>query len=353
MKAFLQSHWKLVLAVNVVLGGSFWLGFLSDLSLRGTLSDILFPPFIMIFAIITLGALPIEKRKFGGLAYIPSCGGGCLYLFMGFIMLIPPFTLAFLFGASEIADEVRIQQIAAPNNIDFAEVYFRPVGAYTGGSGRIHVRVVNKYIPFVERDIYTGKTYTADEKTTNYVQWLDDNTLYVSETDNQISIGSIKPELPSLAVVPLMIVGFIQGQIRESQLTAPLRNIPIYPARPENESTSYWDVEKTSERIYFLPQAQIKEVYDWHLSNLSKQPWEMIDTQTVLNSDPAYQGYNTYVYCITALKHDGNQTTVYYFEIAKLHALLEPDYRLIDPDLWDVRVIVATPNPDSIYCWSK
>ena len=353
MKALLQSHWNLVLAVNLLLGIAFWFGFLSDLSLRGTLSDILFPPFILTFAIITLGTLPTEKRKLGRLAYIPSCSGGCLSLLMGLIMLIPPFTLAFLFGVSEIKGEVRIQQIASPNNIDFAEVYFRPVGAYTGGSGRIYVRVVNRYMPFIERDIYAGKTHTADEKTTNYVRWLDNNTLYVSETDKKISIGSVQPELPSLAVVPLMIVGFIQGQIRESQLTAPLRDVPIYPARTENESTSYWDIEKTSERIYFLPQAQIKEVYDWYLSNLSKLPWEMTDTQIALNSDPAYQGYNAYVYCITALKHDSNQSTVYYFEIAELHRLLEPDYRLIDPDLWDVRVIVATPNPDSIYCWLK
>ncbi len=351
MKAFLQSHWKLVLVANLLLGVSLWFGFFTNLSLRGTLSDILFPAFTTIFAVTTLGALPTEKRKFGGLAYIPSCGGGCLYLFMGFIMLIPPFTLAFLFGASEIANEVRVQQIASPNHTDFAEVYFRPVGAYTGGSGRIYIRVVNKYMPFVERDIYAGKTHTSDGKTTNYVKWLDENTLYISEVDKQISVGSIQPELPSLAIVPLMIVGFIQGQIRESQLTAPLDDIPIYPTRRENESTSYWDVEKTSERIYFLPQAQIEKVYDWHLSNLSKSPWEIINSQIVPDSDPIYQGYN--IYCITAQKSDGNHTTIYYFEIAELHKLLEPDYRLLDPDLWDVRVIVATPNPDSIYCWLK
>lgn len=353
MKVFLRSHWKLVLTINLLLGIALWLSFFINVSLRGTISDILFPPIVAFFALLTLGALPSEKRKIGIFAYFPSFGGGCLYLLMGLIMIIPPFTLAFLFGASEIADEVRIQQIASPNNIDFAEIYFRPVGAYTGGSGRIYIRIVNKYVPFIERDVYAGKTYMADEKTTNYVQWLDDNTLYVSETDEKVSIGGVKPKIPTMAIVPLMIVGFIQNQIKESQLTAPLNDIPIYSGRRDNESTSYWEVEKTSERIYFLPQGQIDEVYDWYQKNLSKSPWEIIDKQIVPNSDPAYQGYDTYVYCITALKRDSNQTTTYYFEIAELHGLLEPDYRLIDPNVWDVRVIAATPNPDSIYCWLK
>src|ERR671925_786499 len=100
MKAFLQSHWKLALGINLLLGVALWLGFFTDISLRGTIPDILFPPFVIIFALITVGAIPPEKRKFGRLALIPSCSGGCLYLLMGFIMLIPPLTLAFLFGAS-------------------------------------------------------------------------------------------------------------------------------------------------------------------------------------------------------------------------------------------------------------
>jgi len=353
MKIYLQSHWKLILVLNLILGIALWFGSFTDVSLRGTIPDILFPPFVTVLALITLGALPAEKKKLGVLAYIPSFSGGCLYLLMGFIMIVPPFTLAFLFGASEIADEVRIQQVASPNNLEFADVYFRPVGAYTGGSGRIYIRVVNKFLPFIERDVYTAKTYTVDEKTTDYVKWLDNITLYISDTDQQINIGGVKPELPSLAFIPLMIAELVQGQIRESQLTAPLNNVPVYPAKREHESTSYWDIPQTSERIYFLPQAQIKEVYDWHLSSLSEQSWEITDSQIVPNTDPTYQGQNAYVYCITALKRDDNLSTIYYFEIAELYTLLEPDYSSINPDLWDVRVIVATPNPDSIYCWLK
>jgi hypothetical protein len=161
-------------------------------------------------------------------------------------------------------NEVRIQKIESPNQINIAEVYFRPVGAYTGGSGKIYIRVTNKYVPFFERDVYSGKTYTANEDTTNYISWIDNNTLYVAENDEKISIGEIKPETPTIAVAPLMIAGLIQNQIEESQLTAPLQDIPIYPAVRNHESTSYWDIKKTSERIYFLSKGDLEEVYDWH-----------------------------------------------------------------------------------------
>lgn len=351
MKAFLQSHWKLVPGINLLLGVALWFGSFTDISLRGTIPDILFPPFVAVLALISLGIIPTEKKKFGMLANIPSVGGGCLYMLMAFIMLAPPFTLAFLFDASEIAGEVRIQQIASPNNINFAEVYFRPVGAYTGGNGRIYIRVVNKYIPVIERDIYAGKTHTADEKTTNYVQWLDKNTLYIAETGERMSIGNIKSELPSIAFVPIMVAGFIQGQVKESQLTAPLRDIPIYPAMIEHESTSYWDVLKTGERIYLLPESHIKQVYDWYLSNLSEAPWEIIDSQTTPYpySDPIYEGHDAY--CITAQKHDGNQITIYYFEISEDYGP-GPDINP-KPASWNVRVIASTPNPDGTVCWLK
>lgn len=352
MKAFLQSHWKLVLGVNLLLGVVLWIVFLTDVSLRGTIPDILFPPATALFALLTLGALS-AKRKIGIFAYIPSFGGGCLYLFMGLIMIVPPFTLAFLFGADEIANEVRIQKIESPNQINIAEVYFRPVGAYTGGSGKIYIRVTNKYIPFFERDIFSGKTYAANEDTTNYASWIDDNTLYITENDEKINIRESKPEIPTIAVVPLMSMGIIQNQIEESQLTAPLQDIPIYPAVRNHESIRYWDFKKTSERIYFLSQGDLEEVYDWHISNLAKSPWKILDVQIVPNDDPAYEGYNKNAYCITAQKNDNGQETIYYFEIFQLHELLEPDYESIDPNIWDVRVIVTTPNPDSIYCWLK
>lgn len=353
MKVFLQSHWKLVLGINLLLGITLWFGFFTDVSLRGTIPDILFPPLVAIIAMKTLEIIPLERKSISKLGLSPSFIGGCLFLLMGCFMLIPPFTLGFLFGVSEITSEVRIQRIASPDNIHLAVVYFRPVGAYSGGSGRISVRVTNRFLPFVERDIYYMRVSHANENTQDYLTWKDNNTLYISENNQEVSIGTIQPSLPTLAVVPLMAVGFVQNQIEESQLTVPLHDIPIYPANREHESMGYWDIKKTSRRIYFLPQAQVEEVYDWHIASFSESPWEIVDIRTVSNSDPAYQGYETKIYCITAQKNNDDQTMIYYFEITKLHGLLEPDYEFIDPNVWDVRVIAATPNPDSIYCWLK
>ena len=212
MKAFLQSHWKLVLIINLLLGIVLWLDWFTNISLRGEFTNILFPLIVAFLALITLEILPAEKKRLGVFASIPSCGGGCLYLLVGFMMLIPPFTLYFLFRVSEIADEVRVQQIISPNRINFADVYFQPVGAYGEGSGRIYIRVQNKFLPFIERDLYSGTTYMTEENLTDYVQWLDDSTLYISETSTRISIGNVKFELPSIIKYPLLEINFFQNQ---------------------------------------------------------------------------------------------------------------------------------------------
>src|SRR5690349_43082 len=145
MKTYVQSHWKAVLSINLILGIALWFGFFTDISLRGTILDILFPPSVAILALLTMRTLPAETKKIGKVAYMPSLIGGGLYTIMGVVLLLPPFTLAFLFGASEIADELKIQRLPSPNNANFADVYFRPVGPYTSGSGKIYIRIVSKY----------------------------------------------------------------------------------------------------------------------------------------------------------------------------------------------------------------
>lgn len=210
MKTFLQSNWKVVLALNLALGIFLWFLDSTDYSLRGTISDIVFPPFVFIVAIITLMAVPdIQKKRISKLVCLPSLIGAGVHVLFGIMMIIPPFTLALLFSIDEIKNEVQIQQISSPNNAQVADVYFRPVGAYSGGSGRIYVKVTNKLLPFLEREILYLRVSHADENTENYLEWIDDSTLYISEINEKIPVGTVKFEIPYAIAVPLNIVQFL------------------------------------------------------------------------------------------------------------------------------------------------
>lgn len=210
MRTFLQSHWKAVLAVNLVLGAFLWFLDSTDFSLRGSIPDIVFPPFVFIVAITTMMIVPdTQWKRVSKLFCLPSLIGAGVHVLFGIIMIIPPFTLAFLFGIDEIMSEVRIQQISSPNNKQVAEVYFRPVGAYSGGNGRIYVQVTDKFLPFLEREILYLRVSHADENTENYLKWTDNNTLYISEINEKIPVGTAKFEIPYAVAVPLNIVQFL------------------------------------------------------------------------------------------------------------------------------------------------
>lgn len=295
MKAFLQVHWKLVLSFNLLLGIALWFGYLTDVSLRGTILDYLFPPFVTLFALITLKALPYEKKKYGRLGYIPSLAGGCSYLLMVCIMLIPPFTLGFLFSISEVMSEVEIQRVMAPNNVSIAEVYFRPVGAYTSGSGYINIRVLNKFIPFIERDVYSLKSYSASEEASDYVQWIDNDTLHISETDENISIGGVK-------------IVFVQSRIYAQEKQERIKNhfaflneVPSYPGKMTDNGTVYHDSRRIAVLYFSLPDNSPDEVYKWYKNALSEPPWEVVGAMKSLPE-----------YCIKARKiENGNEQILY------------------------------------------
>lgn len=216
MKRFSAQLLKVFLIFVVIFNGItgifLWFSTFTNVSLRGTISDILLPPFAFGLALVVLAYVPTQMKKMVMLIGAPSLLGGFLYLAMGLLMLIPPFTLVLLFSTDEIAQEVQIQQIASPNNVDFAEIYFRPVGAYTGGSGRIFVRVVNKYIPMIEQEVYAGKTRIAHEDTMDYANWLDENTLYIREGDKRIKTG-IQPQTPIFVLFANMFFSFMQISI--------------------------------------------------------------------------------------------------------------------------------------------
>ena len=169
-----------------------------------------------------------------------------------------------MFTVSEITDETLIQQAVSPDGARVASVYFRPVGAYSGGSGRIFVRVSPRLMPFIERDIYYVRVSSADENTTNYLKWVDDHTVYISERKQIVEVGWLQLKMPEVFAIPLNMIRFVATQTEEAQLeaeqTMPLKDIPTYPGQIEHPNTSYVRVYQTAERVYFLPGSKLDDV---------------------------------------------------------------------------------------------
>jgi hypothetical protein len=135
-------------------------------------------------------------------------------------MIIPPFTLAFFFTADEVIHEQHIQSEVSPDGTEVAEVYFRGVGAYSGGMGRMYVYVHPVWFPLVQSKEYANIRSDYGEGTSNYVHWRGNNTLVVADGDQAIpahqlfinpDFGFYLPIQLALALVELVNFGINFG----------------------------------------------------------------------------------------------------------------------------------------------
>ena len=205
-----RRKWNVVIGVNFALGLLLWFGYFTDYSVVGTWPDLLLPPVVGLVGLFSWrSAKNVSSeamRRIHKLSSLPSIIGGCLPVLLAVIMLIPPFTLGFLFALEEIKGETRIHRVVSPDGWRLAEAYFRPVGAYSGGNGRIQVRVRYSLFPLVERDVYHLRRSYASKKTKHYLYWVDSDTLYISEKEQQLELGRLGFELPSFLAFPLRLI---------------------------------------------------------------------------------------------------------------------------------------------------
>jgi hypothetical protein len=219
--ALAAGGWRVILGINLVLGILLLFFSFTDYSLAGTIPDIVFPPVVFVTGCVALvaacRATTKRWRTWAKLSALLSITGGALYVIMT-CLLFAFSILGAMFAMSEIADEQRIQAAVSPDGSRVAEVYFRGVGAYSGGNGRISVRVKHRLFPFVERDIYfLAQTIEANHDTRDYLSWQDNDTLYIPETKETVKVGLVKAQVPGVFVWPFALFQFISMVAEERQ----------------------------------------------------------------------------------------------------------------------------------------
>jgi hypothetical protein len=205
-----QHRWRFLVAMNLCLGVPLWFFYFTDYSWAGIIPDITFPPVVaaisLVSLLVTRKSPTSSQRRVARWACLPSLIGGCSYMLMAVLLVMPPFTLGALFTIDEMSHERLIQEAVSPDGSRVAHVYFRGVGAYASGNGRIYVRVKHRLLPILERDVYHLHSSHADEDTADYLSWRDSDTLYIPETQEQVRIGTITFRVPPVFAIPVRLV---------------------------------------------------------------------------------------------------------------------------------------------------
>ncbi len=303
--------------LSLVLGLGLWFLSFTDFSLIGTLPDLVYPLAVALLAAISLsiswGRTKRRGRLLVALAHFPALSGGSLFLLGGIMMFVPPFTLGGLFAASEIAGETRVQRIASPNQRLVASVYFRGVGAYSGGNGRIFVRVHSGAFPLVERDVFYLGRSLASEESSDYVRWVDNDTIHVSEVDEDVDVTGVRFDVPEFIALPyflthMLIIG-TQEAAKNRELTAPVRDVPLYPGIYLDESR-YIEDDATVFRSFNV-EDELEQVVRWYQDALASPPWQLV---AINRHTIAGEGQERIEVCIEATRVSDQQSRVYYWE---------------------------------------
>ncbi len=341
--SFFPKVFKVLVTVNLILGLFLWFLFSTDYSLVGTIPDILFPPIVGMIAVVSLAVSKTSgkrKRLLVTLLHLPSIIGGGLYILTVLLMLVPPFTLGAFFAISEIMGETEIQRAVSPDGARTAYVYFRGVGAYSGGNGRIFVRVKRRMLPFLERDIFYLPRSYASEDSANYVEWRNNNVLYISETKQEISVGIIETEIPQVIALPYNIFRILlamaeQARVNQQQ-TIPVRDVPIYPGTIFSDQSQYLERQNTVFRSFNIEREDIERVVKWYEEVLSTPPWTLVKIDRYTETE---LGLTHIRYCIQAIRELGNEQRIYYWEFMGSADLSR-----------GVHVNIGSPNPITDTC---
>lgn len=186
-----------------------WLTYSTNLSLYGTLLDLLFIPLAGVVGYICWGKARHmsegKPRTTIRLFSLVSLVGTVPPILIGLCMWVPPFTLGAIFVTSEIVGEERAQTAVSPDRAWVADVRFQGTGAYTGGLGRVSVSVRHSLFPLIEQDIFYESRSNFNPETTTFIRWIDEDSLYILESEEVVEVGDLEWHIPAMIRVPLLI----------------------------------------------------------------------------------------------------------------------------------------------------
>ena len=349
--------WTILAIINLALGLFLWFLLSTDYSLVGTIPDIISPLFVLELATASL-FLAITRNKLSKLlitTLLPSLLGGGLSVLAGILLFIPPFTLGGMFALGEAISEIQIQKSVSPNGKQIAYVYFRNVGAYSSAHGRVLVRVRSSNLPFLERDIFGLSRSDADENPTNYLEWRDDNTIYISEIKKEIPLGTIEIEVPQIFKIPYGIIQIFLSIAEEAEInqkqTIPIKDIPMYKGNvikgrivdDESHFENWKGIEGEEEyniwRRFDIERGDLDKVIGWYKIALNTAPWKLIKVNQYTETYPS--GNTVNIYCIQASRNLNGENQLFYW-----------DFEALSNPSWSdgVHIDVGTPQPASTRC---
>lgn len=104
------------------------------------------------------------------------------------LILVPPFTLGGIFAITELANTKVVQKEKSPNGMKYIIVYETTVGAYTSGHGRLSIKLVSKYFPIIEKNIFYLKESHPFKTSPEFIEWVDDKSIKIKENSKIIDI---------------------------------------------------------------------------------------------------------------------------------------------------------------------
>jgi len=189
------------LLINFVLGLVLWFGLCSDYSWDNVWVNVLFPPIVGLIGLASLfhnkQSLTRQQERVQCLLCLPSIIGGIPYVLWMILAIIPPFVFGPMLWIHQQSSATRIQQVESPSGSQIAEVYYLPDVVLSEVPGRIEVHLKYKWLPFVKRDIFDLCLTEVDKNTQNYLSWVDNETLYIKETEQELKLHWMEWEVPA------------------------------------------------------------------------------------------------------------------------------------------------------------
>ena len=180
--------------INLFLGIFLFFLFLTNVELNSTIANLLFPMCVLVFGKISYKK-SANRQKGKIFFYLPSFIGAIGFYAVKLIICLVFFTST-IFWISEETNKTRIQHSYSPNNMEYCDVYHYPVGAYSGGTGRLRVFLVNRFFPIIRKEIYyESKSYTVvtDNPESEYyenefhiIEWKDKDSIRIFPKGKEI-----------------------------------------------------------------------------------------------------------------------------------------------------------------------